>query len=83
MTERMFFAPDEESARRARESLAQQTPATFSGIDILDGRIKTFAGLCSSSRTMEQVSPLASVGELRSGAANLSLFWARGVTRLA
>jgi hypothetical protein len=45
MTERMFFAPDEEAATRARKSLAQQTPATFSGIDILDGQIKTFAGI--------------------------------------
>jgi hypothetical protein len=41
----MFFAPDEESATRARKSLAQQTPATFLGIDILDGQVKTFAGI--------------------------------------
>jgi len=45
MTGRMFFAPDEEAAARARKSLAQQTPETFSGVDILDGQVKTFAGI--------------------------------------
>ena len=45
MTGRMFFAPDEESATRARKSLAQQTPEIFSGVDILDGQVKSFAGI--------------------------------------
>ena len=45
MTGRMFFAPDEELATRARKSLAQQTPATFLGVDILDWQVKTFAGI--------------------------------------
>lgn len=41
---KMFWAPDGESASRARKSQVSQQPDTFSGVDVLDGQVKPFSG---------------------------------------
>ncbi|MDO8875724.1 MAG: hypothetical protein Q8M24_16440 [Pseudolabrys sp.] len=43
-----FYVPDEESAKRCHISRSRQTPDTFSGVDSLDGKLKTYTGVVQS-----------------------------------
>lgn len=41
---KMFWAPDGEAASRAKQSQFSQRADTFSGVDVLDERVKPFSG---------------------------------------
>ena len=42
---RTFWARDNESAHRAKESQRRKDINTFSGVDVIDGKVKSFSGV--------------------------------------
>jgi hypothetical protein len=42
---KMFYAPDAESADRARRSQFGQRPDTFSGVDVIDQQVRDYTGI--------------------------------------
>jgi hypothetical protein len=42
---KLFWAPDSDSATRAEQSQSSGRPDLFTGVDIIDGRVKAFNGV--------------------------------------
>ena len=53
---RTFFVSDA-SATRARESLLQQTPDTFSGVDVISGEVGEYVGIVHSVDDQGEAAP--------------------------
>ena len=54
---KMFWAPDADTASRADRSRAGGRPDTFTGVDIIDGRLMPFTGIVSNVEDMGEKAP--------------------------